>query len=383
MRPIYLDYHATTPVLPQVLEAMGPYFSEDFGNANSSHQWGLRANQALHQASQQVADLVGAQTNQVYYTSGATESLCWGITGWTRQRLYLLDQPKLITTTTEHKATYGACEFAQELGAEIKRLGVDGYGRLNLEELRRELQEECPTLLSVIHGNNEIGTLNPLEEISELKKEFPHFFIHVDGAQSVGKCPLDFKKLDLDFLCFSGHKLYGPKGIGVLVVKDKTSLAPLFGGGGQQRGMRAGTLNVPSIVGLGVACQWVMEHMQGESQKFQALRERMTSQLLATGEVILNGHPTERLPHNMSFTFKNISLDRLLSTLPQVGLSSSSACSGGEGSHVLQAIGRTDEEARQTIRLGMGYGTTAQEIEYVTEKILALHFFTKFVRMTG
>lgn len=367
-KEIYLDYHATTPVHPQVLETMSPYFCNHFGNANSAHQWGWKAEMALAKSTKQVADLIGAKGSQVYFTSGATESLHWAIIGWTRKN----PNGRILTTATEHKATYGACDWAGEMGAEIKVVDVDEFGRIDMNLLREELKDSRPTLLTFIYGNNEIGTLNPIEEICALKSEFPHLKVHADAAQCVGKVPINFAKLDLDFMCFSGHKLYAPKGIGALVIKEKDSLAPLFYGGGQQRGMRAGTTDTPSIVGLGAACAWASENMEQEIKRLEALRDKTINTLLNTDMVLLNGHPKERLPNNLNFTFKNISMDKLLLKLPKVGFSSSSACSTGSASvsHVLQAIGRSDQEAGRSVRFGMGFGTTEEEMEYVTETLL-------------
>ncbi len=367
-KEIYLDYHATTPVLPEVLEAMSPYFCTHFGNANSTHQWGWKAEMALAKSGKQVADLVGCKASQVFFTSGATESLHWVLTGWTRNNQH----PKILTTKVEHKATFGAADFAKELGAEVKILGVDEFGRIDLDELRDELQDQRPTLLSVIFANNEIGTINPIAEVCQLKQSFPHLKVHADGAQAVGKIPVDFTALNLDYLSFSGHKIYGPKGIGGLVMNDKDSLVPLFAGGGQQRGQRAGTMDVPSIVALGVACAWAQDNVAKEGERLTQLRDKVIRQFLATDQVRLNGHPDQRLPNNLNFTFKNMTIDKLLLKLPKVGFSSSSACTSGETtvSHVLQAIGRSDQEARQSVRFGMGYGTSEDDMEYVTNKVL-------------
>jgi len=367
-KEIYLDYHATTPVLPQVLEAMSPYFCNHFGNANSAHRWGWKADMALQKSSKQVADLIHSKPSQVYFTSGATESIHWAVVGFARKN----KNCKILTTATEHKATYGACDFAEELGAEIKILGVDEFGRVDIGELEVELKEERATLFTFILGNNEIGTLNPIDEICSLKSKYPHLSLHADAAQCVGKVAIDFEKWNLDYLCFSGHKLYAPKGIGALVIKDKSSLAPFFAGGGQQRGMRAGTTDIPSIVGLGEACLWARENTESEVAKFNKFREKAAGKILETDLAILNGHPSERLPNNINLTFKNITMDKLLLKLPKVGFSSSSACSAGTTniSHVLKAIGRSDQESRQTVRFGMGFGTTSEDIEYVTEKVL-------------
>lgn len=366
-KEIYLDYHATTPVLPEVLEAMSPYFCNHFGNANSTHQWGWKAEMALSKSSKQVADLLGVKASQVYFTSGATESLHWVIVGWARQN----KGGKVITTATEHKATYGACEWASELGLETKVLDVDEYGRVKPCELEKELNEDQPTLFSFIYGNNEVGTINPAKEICQLKDKFPKLSVHADGAQTVGKLAIDFTGLNLDYLSLSGHKIYAPKGVGALLIRDSHTLSPLFAGGGQQKGMRAGTMDVPSIVGLGVACQWARDNMIHEQKRLIEMRDFMIASLISTDEVSLNGHPSERLPNNVNVTFKSLTIDKLLLKMPKVGFSSSSACSSGATSvsHVLKALGRSDDEAKRSIRLGMGYGTTWDEIKYVQTKI--------------
>lgn len=369
-REIYLDYHATTPVLPQVLEAMSPYFCQNFGNANSSHQWGWKAEMALAKASKQVADLIKCKPSQVYFTSGATESIHWAIVGWIRKN----KNGKILTTATEHKATFGACEFAEELGAEIEILPVDRDGKVQMAALNAAIPVDRPCLFSFIYGNNEIGTVNPIDEICALKRQFSNLKIHADAAQAVSKIPVDFAAMDLDYLSLSGHKIYAPKGIGALIIKDADSLAPLFSGGGQQRGLRAGTTDVPSIVGLGAACAWAAANMETEKARYLEMAQLMIDGLVKTGAAQLNGHPSDRLPNNLNFTFRDITMDKLLLKLPKVGFSGSSACSSGAASlsHVLKAIGLSDQEARQTVRFGMGHGTTPADMQYVLEKIMEI-----------
>jgi cysteine desulfurase len=365
---IYLDYHATTPVLPEVLEAMSPYFCNHFGNANSTHQWGWKAERAYNQASLSVSQLLGAKPSQVYFTSGATESIHWCLVGWARNH----PGGRILTTSTEHKATYGALDFAAELGANTKILDVDDHGRLDIESLKKELdQDSSPTLLSFIWGNNEVGTLNPMEEILHLKSQYSHLMVHADGAQCVGKLPMDFDSFGLDFFSFSGHKLYAPKGIGGLLIKDSIGIKPLFSGGGQQRGQRAGTIDVPSVVGLGAACQWAQTHMQQESLRLQNMRDFLISELVDGDQVRLNGHPSERLPNNISLTFRDLSLDQLLLKLPRVAFSSSSACSSGTAStsHVLRALGLTPAEAQKTLRFGLGRENQPEDVEFVVGQI--------------
>ena len=256
MSAIYLDAHATTPVHPVVFEAMTPYFCTHFGNASSDHRWGWKATAAVGVAKKQISQLVDCQPAQVFTTSGATESIHWVIMGWVKKN----PGGKVITTASEHKATFGACDWAKTMGADVVVIGTDSSGQVLLDELAKHLSDR-PTLVSFIHGNNEIGTLNPVKKIVELCRQYPQTKVHVDGAQSVGKSPVSFADWDVDYLSFSGHKLYAPKGIGALIIKDNQSLEPLFLGGGQQMGMRAGTLNVPSIVVLvppvnGVLTTW-------------------------------------------------------------------------------------------------------------------------------
>ena len=367
--PIYLDYQATTPVLPQVAEAMAPYFTEHFGNANSSHQWGWKAEMAVNKATKAVADLLGAKPSQVFFTSGATESIHWAVVGWARKN----PTGKVLISATEHKASFGALEWAGELGLKTEILPVDSFGLLDMEALKQELDEGLPTLLSVIYGNNEIGTLNPVQQICALKQDYPKFRVHLDAAQCVGKLAINFNELGADYLSLSGHKVYGPKGVGALLIQDQGSLANMFSGGGQQKGLRAGTLDVPSIVGLGTACAWALENMESEPQRLQELRDYVIEKLTSTGMVELNGHPTQRLPNNVSFTFKNLSVDKLLVKLPKVGFSSSSACTSGQvaESHVLKAIGKAPDEGRRTVRFGLGVDTTKEHMDYVADTLIA------------
>ena len=369
MTPVYLDSHATTPVLPEVFEAMKPYFVEHFGNPNSEHAWGWKATAAIAKAKKQIAQLVQCDPSQVFTTGGATESIHWVFMGWSRKN----PRGRILTTATEHKATYGASEWAEILGVSTEVLPVHHYGELNLEALEKALNDDNrPTLLSLIHGNNEIGTLNPVAQVSPLKERFPHLMIHLDAAQSVGKVPVDFANWNLDFLSLSGHKLYAPKGSGALIIKDSQSIAPLFLGGGQQQGLRAGTLNVPGIVGLGAASQWCYENLSSERTRLEKLRDHVIQRLTANPRVVLNGHPSERLPHNLNFTFQGLSLDKLLVALPGVAFSASSACSSSSAtpSHVLKAIGLETEAIRSTLRFGLSHDSTRETLDGITDKIL-------------
>lgn len=367
---IYLDANATTPVHPEVFEAMAPYFGKDFGNPSSEHPWGWKAARAVEQAKAEVAELLDCDSHQVFTTSGATESIHWALMGWSKNH----PQGKIITSNGEHKATYGAGTWAQHLGAQWKIVAMNSKGATKLSVLKEAVDPDEPTLLTLIHGNNEIGTLNEVHQLRDQFKDYDNLWIHLDCAQTVGKVPISFKNLGVDFLSLSGHKLYAPKGVGALLVKDPKSLAPLFLGGGQQSGLRAGTLNVPGIVALGAACHWCGQHLEPEHKRLSQLRDRIISELTAIHGIELNGCPDHRLPHNVNLTFKKLSMDRLLIGLAGVAFSGSSACSSGAGepSHVLQAIGRTAEEAQSTIRMGLSYSTTETHVTEVIQKIRIL-----------
>jgi len=368
---IYLDAHATTPVLPVVFEAMEPYFCTHFGNASSEHPWGWKATGAVTKAKAQMAELLDCSPSNLFITSGATESIHWVLMGWTQAH----SNGHIITSNVEHKATYGAGKWAQRLGAQWSTVPVETNGAVTLAAIKSIIKEGVPNLITLIHGNNEIGTLNPIQEICDYFATKDNVQIHLDCAQTVGKIPISFEKLGADFISFSGHKLYAPKGIGALLIKEPKSLPPLFLGGGQQSGRRAGTLNVPAIVGLGTACHWCHTNMASEAQRLTDLRDLVITQLTSMEGVNLNGDPVYRLPHNINLTFKKVSMDRLLLGLPGIGFSGSSACSSGSGepSHVLSAIGLTPADTRSTIRFGLGHSTTLEQVQEVIEKIKGLH----------
>ena len=375
-KPIYLDYNATTPVDPEVFQAMEPFFVEQFGNASSSsHSYGWEANHAVKKARSQVADLLNCDPKEIVWTSGATESNNMAIMGLVRQ--YAGEKPHIITENSEHKAVLEVFEMAEELGiADATFLPVDELGRVSQSEVADSMKASTQ-LVSIMMANNEIGTLQPIAEIAELLKDHDCLF-HTDAAQAAGKVEIDLQKLPVDMLSISGHKMYGPKGIGALYIRKSnpaTRLLPIIRGGAQENGLRPGTLNVPGIVGLGAACELCSKKMSEENSRLKGLRDQLIKNILeACPEAKLNGHPTERLPNNASFSFENLSSDVFALGLSGLALSSGSACTSSDGkpSHVISALGRPDAEAKATIRVGLGRLTTEQDIETTSTKIIQM-----------
>ena len=364
VRPIYLDYHATTPCDPRVVEVMLPYLTSDFGNpASGFHVYGRRAARAVEMAREQVAALIGAQASEIVFTSGATESnnlVLLGLTSSDQSRR------RIVTTAVEHKSVLEPCRILHERGFEVVVLPVLPDGTVDLAAAEAAINEET-LLVSVQTANNEIGTIQPIAVLAELAHR-RGALLHTDAAQAVGKIPFDVEELGIDFASVSAHKLYGPKGIGALYVRSglRRRLTPLLLGGGQEFNLRPGTLNVPAIVGFGEACRLAREEMPEEARRVAALRDLLESQLAnRIPGLRFNGHRTRRLPGNSSITFPKIEADVLIANVPEVALSTGSACSSGtiEPSHVLTAIGLDWEEAQATIRIGIGRFTTREEIE--------------------
>ncbi len=370
---IYLDHHATTPVDPRVLEAMLPTFTTLYGNAASrNHAFGWAAEEAVEQARSQVARILGATAKEIVFTSGATESINLALKG--AAEIYAPKGKHLITTAVEHKATLDTCAYLETQGFRVTVLGVDRYGRVRPEELEAALTPET-LLFSVIHGNNEVGTLHDLAELGAICRARGVLF-HVDAAQTVGKVPIDVDAMRIDLLSLSGHKLYAPKGVGALYVRRKSPrvrLAPQMHGGGHERGLRSGTLNVPGIVGLGKACALAMAEMSEEAARVGALRDRLYQGLLAAlPGVALNGHPIDRLPGNLNVSFEGVAGENLMSGLAGIAVSSGSACTSAslEPSHVLSAMGVPDALIHGSIRFGLGRGTTEAEIDRTLEIVV-------------
>lgn len=363
---IYLDNHATTPVDPAALEAMLPYFTQKFGNAASrSHAYGWEAEEAVEIGREAVGAVLGASGKEIIWTSGATESINLAIKGVAE--MYQQKGRHLITTVVEHKATLDTCKYLETQGFEVTYLPVDSTGMIRLEDLEAAFRPET-ILVSVIHGHNEIGTIQPAAEIGKRCKERGVLF-HLDAAQTFGKAPVDVEAMGLDLVSVSGHKIYGPKGVGALYVRrrnPRVRLAPQMHGGGHERGMRSGTLNVPSIVGFGKAAAIAQAGMAEEARRVTALRDKLHRMLTdALEEVALNGHPTERLPGNLNVSFAFVEGESLMMGMKNIAVSSGSACTSAslEPSYVLRACGIGDELAHSSLRFGIGRFTTEEEIE--------------------
>jgi cysteine desulfurase len=371
--PIYMDNHATTPLDPRVLEAMLPYFTEKFGNAASrNHSFGWSAEEAVEKARQQVASLINATAKEIIWTSGATESDNLMIKGVAE--MYREKGNHIITQAIEHKAVLDTCKNLEKHGFEVSYLPVQKDGRVNPEDVRKAIR---PTtiLISVMYANNEIGAVNPIAEIGKIAKEHGVFFA-VDGVQAVGKIPVDVQKDNIDLLAISAHKLYGPKGVGALYVRrrnPRVQLSAIIDGGGHERGMRSGTLNVPGIVGLGKACEICQQEMPQESKRLLGLRERLKAGLEAKlDEVYINGSLEHRLPNNLNMSFAYVEGESLLMGINDVAVSSGSACTSAtlEPSYVLKALGVGEDLAHTSIRFGLGRFTTTEEVDYVVDKMV-------------
>ena len=372
--PIYLDNHATTPVDPRVLEAMLPYFTERFGNAASkSHAFGWEADAAVDTAREQVAKLIGASSpREIVFTSGATESDNLAIKGVAEA--YRDKGNHIITCVTEHKAVLDSCKVLAKHGFDITYLPVNGDGLVVLQRLRDAICGKT-ILISIMAANNEIGTIQPIREIGRLAKE-RNILFHSDATQGVGKFPIDVDDMGIDLLSLTAHKMYGPKGIGALYVRStapRVKLVSLIDGGGHERGMRSGTLNVPGIVGLGKACELSRKEMNAEAERLVALRERLKDGILGKlDDVQINGHAAQRLPGNLNLSFAYIEGESLLMGLKDIAVSTGSACTSAslEPSYVLKAIGLPDELAYSAIRFGLGRFTTEEEIDYTVTRVV-------------
>ncbi|MGZ0173078.1 MAG: cysteine desulfurase family protein [Planctomycetales bacterium] len=369
--PIYLDNHATTRCDPRVVDAMLPYFSESFGNASStSHQFGWDAKDAVDRSREQVAALINADPRNVIFTSGATEASNLAIKGIVQPLLRSSNSkpPHIITNAAEHRATLDPIKRLQRIGADITVLPVDEYGQVDAEQVADALRGET-SLVSIMLANNEIGTINPISEIAEVcrSRNVP---LHCDAVQAVGRIPVDVEELKADLISISAHKLYGPKGVGALIVRRgnrRTRPEALIDGGGHENGLRSGTLPVPLIVGFGRACQLAGVAGLEEAARIENLRDSLWTEISSRLDGLhLNGHPTERLPGNLNVSFEGIDGDVLMNSLKKIAVSSGSACTSAERdpSHVLRAIGRSDQLTRASIRFGIGRFNTREEIDY-------------------
>jgi cysteine desulfurase len=377
--PIYLDHNSTTPMDPRVLEAMIPYFTENFGNAASrNHSFGWHAEEAVDYAREQIAQLIGADPKEIIFTSGATEGDNLGIKGV--YEMYASKGNHIITCTTEHKAVLDTCKHLEKLGAEVTYLEVQPDGLVDLKELEAAMR---PTtiLVAIMYANNEIGVIQPVKEISAIAKKHGALFF-TDAVQAVGKIPVDVNADGIDLMAFTAHKMYGPKGVGALYVRRKNprvKVTAQLDGGGHERGMRSGTLNVPGIVGFGKACELARLEMASDTERISKLRDKLENALKVIDESYVNGNPAHRLPHVSNISFKYVEGEGLMMGFNKdIALSSGSACTSAslEPSYVLKALGLGDDLAHSSLRFGLGRYTTEEQIDFtikaVTETVLKL-----------
>lgn len=385
--PIYLDNHSTTPVDPEVLNAMLPYFTENFGNASSkSHSFGWEAESAIENSRKIIADFIGASPEEIIFTSGTTESINFAIKGIVESHLNKFNINKsnhkknhLISTNIEHSAVLDVFRYLEKFGLNILYLPVDKNGIINLDELKNSITNET-FLVSIIWANNEIGVIQDIDEIAKICNE-KNVLLHCDTAQAIGKIKIDLQKTKIDLMSFSAHKIYGPKGIGALYIRNKNpkigypslreKITPLILGGGQERGLRSGTQNVPAIVGFGKAIEIMKNNFDEENSRLKFLRDKLLNGLLLElDNIFVNGDLNKRLPNNLNICFKGISADTLILNTREIAVSTSSACSSGsiQPSYVLKAIGLTDQQAKSSVRIGIGRFNTEEEIDYVIKK---------------
>ncbi|MFQ5806697.1 MAG: IscS subfamily cysteine desulfurase [Phycisphaerae bacterium] len=373
-RRVYLDNNATTPVDPLVLAAMMPYFTEKFGNAASrNHSFGWEAEEAVKKAREQIAAVIAADARGIVFTSGATEGNNTVIKGV--PEMYADRGRHIITQVTEHKAVIDPCNYLAQRGYRVTFLGVDKFGRIDLEELKDAICDDT-ILVSIMHGNNEIGTLQPIGEIGRICKAREVFF-HTDACQTFGKVPIDVQAMEIDLLTLSGHKIYGPKGVGAIYYRRKrprVRWAPLLHGGGHEENRRSGTLNVPGIVGLGKAAELCQQQIESESARLVALRDRLRDRIVSQlDQVFLNGHPSERTPTNLNLSFAYVEGESLMMSFKDVAVSSGSACTSAslEPSYVLRALGVGEDLAHSSIRFSVGRFNTEAEIDYAAGRVVA------------
>jgi cysteine desulfurase len=366
MRRIYLDYAATTPVHPDVVQAMLPYFSQYFGNPSSIHSLGQDAKEAVEQARQQLAHLIGAKSEEIVFTSGGTEADNLAIKG-----IALANRDRgnhIVTSRIEHHAVLEPCHWLEKQGFSVTRLPVDGYGMVSPDDVKKALTDKT-ILVSIMHANNEIGTIEPLAEIAKVTRE-AGVYLHTDAVQTIGHIPVNVDQMGIDLLSLSAHKFYGPKGIGALYVRKGTKIAPLIHGGGQEKNRRSGTENVPGIVGLGKAAEIAERELPDEAPRLTALRDELIRGILGQiSDVRLNGHPTIRLPNNVNISVAYIEGEAMLLNLDLAGIcaSTGSACSSAslQPSHVLTALGLTHTQAHGSLRFTLGKWTTKEDLDTV------------------
>nr|WP_277620033.1 IscS subfamily cysteine desulfurase [Rufibacter ruber] len=369
--PIYLDNNATTPMDPRVLEAMLPYFTNHFGNAASrNHPFGWAAEEAVDYAREQIAALINCNPKELIFTSGATESDNLAIKGVFE--MYASKGNHIITATTEHKAVLDTCKHIEKLGGQVTYLQVNSEGLINLEELEAAITDKT-ILISIMYGNNEVGVVQPIREIGRIAKKHGVLFFS-DATQAVGKIPVDVEADGIDLMAFSGHKMYGPKGVGALYVRRKNprvKVTAQMDGGGHERGMRSGTLNVPGIVGLGKAAEICRTDMESDTARIVAMRDRLERELLTMEESYLNGNKEHRLPHVSNISFKYVEGEGLMMGVKDIAVSSGSACTSAslEPSYVLKAMGLSDDLAHSSLRFGLSRFTTEEEVDFAINHV--------------
>jgi len=370
--PVYLDNNATTPMDPRVLEAMLPYFTEKFGNAASrNHSFGWVAEEAVDYAREQVAKLINADPKEIIFTSGATEADNLAIKGV--YEMYSSKGNHIITATTEHKAVLDTCMHIEKTGGQVTYLNVKEDGLIDLEDLEKAITPKT-ILIAIMYGNNETGVIQPVREISKIARKHG-ILLFTDATQAVGKIPVDVNADGIDLMAFSGHKMYGPKGVGALYVRRKNprvKVTSQMDGGGHERGMRSGTLNVPAIVGLGKACELCMNEMESEAARLSKMRDRLENSLLELEETYVNGSREHRLPHVSNISFKYVEGEGLMMGFNKnIALSSGSACTSAslEPSYVLKALGLGDDLAHSSLRFGLGRFTTDEQIDFTIDAI--------------
>ncbi|RKD27924.1 cysteine desulfurase [Caminicella sporogenes DSM 14501] len=372
-RKVYLDYSATTPMKKEVLEEMMPYFSEKFGNASSIHSFGREAKKALDIARDKIAKAIGADFKEIFFTSGGSEADNWAIKG-----VAFANRDKgnhIITSKIEHHAVLHVCEYLEKHGFEVTYLDVDEYGVVDLEQLKNSITDKT-ILISIMFVNNEIGTIQPIKEIAKIAKERGVYF-HTDAVQALGNVPIDVNDLGVDLMNFSAHKIYGPKGVGALYIRKGVKIHPHIHGGAQERKKRAGTENIPGIVGFAKAVELAVENLDSHIEHVRKLRDRLIDGVLKNIDYVrLNGHPENRHPGNANFCFEFIEGESLLLSLDMVGIagSSGSACTSGslDPSHVLMAIGLSHEIAHGSLRLTVGDFTTEEDIDYTIQQLVKI-----------
>jgi len=372
--PVYLDYQATTPVDPRVLDAMMPFFTNEFGNAASrNHSFGWSAEKAVEKAREQIASLIGASPKEIIFTSGSTEAINLALKG--AAEMYASKGRHIITSQAEHKAVLDTCKHLEKQGCEVTYLKPDKTGRILPEKVAEAMREDT-ILVALIWGNNEVGTLNPVREIGALCHERGVLFF-TDGTQTAGKIPVDVEADNIDMMCLSAHKIYGPKGVGAFYVrrrKPRVRLVAQIDGGGHERGMRSGTLNVPGIVGLGEACEIAEKELESEMKRASELRDYLQNKIESELDMVhLNGNPEHRLPGCLNLSFHYVEGESLLMGIDDIAVSSGSACTSAslEPSHVLRSMDVGDDLAHSSIRFGIGRFTTKEELDYAADKLIS------------